>query len=185
MSWLGNIKSSFEKWATDQINFLVAENTKRMLVIPAKYTTSGTSVDFSSADGTGIPSWAKRITVMLNGVSTTGTSNILVQLGAGSIQSSGYVGSVSAGTSLLNFSTGQLLTVGIAAAAAIGGHALLSLVGSSTWSMSSAVGFNNASLTALSGGNVTLSGALDRIRLTTANGTDTFDTGSVSLLIEG
>ena len=39
-------------------------------------STSGTSVDFTS-----IPSWVKRITVMFNGVSTSGTSNPLVQLG--------------------------------------------------------------------------------------------------------
>ena len=37
-------------------------------------STSGTSIDF-----TGIPSWVKRITVMFNGVSTNGTSNIQIQ----------------------------------------------------------------------------------------------------------
>ena len=50
-------------------------------------STSGTSIDF-----TGIPSWVKRVTVMFNGVSTNGTSNYLVQVGSGSITSSGYLG---------------------------------------------------------------------------------------------
>lgn len=50
-------------------------------------TTSGTSIDF-----TGIPSWAKKITVMFSAVSTNGTSPIQVQIGAGSVSNSGYVG---------------------------------------------------------------------------------------------
>ena len=33
-------------------------------------------------------------------------------------------------------------------------------------------------------GRVTLSGALDRVRVTTVNGTDTFDAGSINILYE-
>ena len=51
-------------------------------------STSGTSIDF-----TGIPSWVKRITVMLSGVSTSGTSIVLIQIGAGSVTTSGYASS--------------------------------------------------------------------------------------------
>jgi len=56
--------------------------------------TSGTAVSASgtSVDFTGIPSTAKRITVMFQGVSTSGTSNVIVQLGAGSVTTSGYSG---------------------------------------------------------------------------------------------
>ena len=43
-------------------------------------STSGTSIDF-----TGIPSWVKRITVMFNGVSTSGTSFKQIQIGSGSV----------------------------------------------------------------------------------------------------
>ena len=53
----------------------------------AQASTSGTAIDF-----TGIPSWAKRITVMFNGVSTNGTSNPQIQLGSGSPTTSGYTG---------------------------------------------------------------------------------------------
>jgi hypothetical protein len=35
------------------------------------------------------------------------------------------------------------------------------------------------------GGTVTLSGTLDRVRITTVNGTDTFDAGTVNILYEG
>ena len=34
-------------------------------------------------------------------------------------------------------------------------------------------------------GGVTLGGTLDRIRITTVNGTDTFDAGTINLLLEG
>ena len=49
-------------------------------------STSGTSIDFTS-----IPSWVKRITVMFSGVSTNGTSYPQIQLGAGSVTTSGYL----------------------------------------------------------------------------------------------
>ncbi len=48
-------------------------------------STSGTSIDF-----TGIPSWVKRITVLFNGMSLNGNVNFLVQIGSGSVTSSGY-----------------------------------------------------------------------------------------------
>ena len=41
---------------------------------------------------------------------------------------------------------------------------------------------NSASYSA---GDVTLSGTLDRVRITTVNGTDTFDAGSINILWEG
>ena len=50
-------------------------------------STSGTSIDF-----TGIPSWVKRVTVMFSGVSTNGASLPQIQIGAGSVQTSGYAG---------------------------------------------------------------------------------------------
>lgn len=49
-------------------------------------STSGTAIDF-----TGIPSWVKRITVMFSGVSTNGTSVPQIQVGAGSVTTSGYL----------------------------------------------------------------------------------------------
>ncbi len=51
-------------------------------------TTSGTFKEF-----TGIPSWARRITLALWYVSTNGAANILVQLGTGGAPTtSGYAG---------------------------------------------------------------------------------------------
>jgi len=58
----------------------------RMVTSTAQNTTSGTSIDFLS-----IPSWVRRITVMLNGVSTSGTSRQQIQLGvSGTPETSSY-----------------------------------------------------------------------------------------------
>jgi len=144
-------------------------------------STSGTAIDF-----TGIPSWVKRITVMLAGVSTNGTSNLQVQLGAGSITTSGYVGSCfSPSNGILALSSGFIATVVVTAATSQSGIVTLSLVGSNTWAQSSVIAFNNASYGSSTGGYVPLSGTLDRVRITTVNGTDTFDAGSINILYEG
>lgn len=148
-------------------------------------TTSGTAIDF-----TGIPSWVKRITLMLSGVSTNSTGGLRVQIGSGSIQSSSYGGdaiTAPAGGSLSGnqFSVGFDVTPGTQTAASVHtGAVTLSLMGSNIWLMSSAIGREDSNALATGGGRVLGSGTLDRIRLTTTNGTDTFDAGSVNILWE-
>ena len=142
-------------------------------------STSGTSIDFTS-----IPSWVKRITVMFNGVSTNGTSNIQIQIGAGSVVSSGY--SSSSWTSNTNNSSatsGFLITASNAAANTYYGNIIICLQTSNTWVESHALGglTNN---NCMGGGAISLGGALDRARITTVNGTDTFDLGSINILYE-
>jgi hypothetical protein len=46
------------------------------------------------------------------------------------------------------------------------------------------MGFSNEARNNSIGGFVPLSGTLDRVRITTANGTDTFDAGSINILYE-
>lgn len=142
-------------------------------------TTSGTSIDF-----TGIPSWVKRITVMLNGLSTNGTSNEILQIGSGSVQVSGYLGSAATNTTYAAFTAGFGLGVSITSAAVLHGIATLVSLGGNVWSFSFNGTYSNSPATAQATGSVTLSGALDRLRLTTANGTDTFDAGSINILYE-
>ena len=144
-------------------------------------TTSGTSVDFTS-----LPSWVKRITVMFAGVSTNGTSNLLVQLGAGSVTSSGYVGgSWGANTTNTAATTGFLAT-GINAATRINsGVMTISNMGSNTWAENVVTFDTGGDNTNNGGGYIALGGTLDRIRITTVNGTDAFDAGSVNIMYEG
>ena len=149
-------------------------------------STSGTSIDFTS-----IPSWVKRITVMLDVVSTNGSSLVQVQLGtSGGIQTTGYgSGGWQANITISSSTTGLLVVGSGGASNAITGHLVLTLMDSSTgkWVASGVAalvppaGSGNAEVFA---GGKTLSGTLDRIRITTVNGTDTFDAGSINILYE-
>jgi hypothetical protein len=148
-------------------------------------STSGTSIDF-----TGIPSWVKRITVMFNGVSTSGPSKLRVQLGSGSVETSGYLGSSSAIASVTvnsagSFSAGFDLNDSQAAIGSRRGMFTFALLGSNLWVLSGALSVEDTGYTSLINGTKTTSGTLDRVRITTVNGTDTFDAGSVNILFEG
>jgi hypothetical protein len=145
-------------------------------------STSGTSIDFTS-----IPSWVKRITVMFNGVSTSGTSNLLIQLGdSGGVETTGYASSYAAGSSatISNASStaGFIMLSGVATAIASGVMSLQTL-GSNTWVSGHTIKSTTTN-TSFGGGDKTLSDTLDRIRITTVNGTDTFDLGSINILFE-
>lgn len=137
-------------------------------------TTSGTEFDFTS-----IAAEARRITIMFNGVSLDGTDNLLIQIGdSGGIETTGYVsGSVSLS------STSGFLVSAAAAARALSGHMVLTLkdAANNEWISSHSV-WNTATGVG-GGGHKELSGTLDRVRLT-RTGTDTFDAGSVNILIE-
>ena len=146
-------------------------------------STSGTSIDF-----TGIPSTAKRVTVMFQGVSTNGSSNILIRIGSGSFISTGYVSSVSycgAGQSTAT-STAGFVIAATGAGQAWSGVLNINLLNASNYTYcESGVISDGANYSAMSGGNIALSGILDRVRITTVNGTDTFDAGSINVMWEG
>ena len=143
-------------------------------------STSGTSIDF-----TGIPSWVKRITVMFNGVSANGTSNLLVQIGSTSFTTSGYLGSSTDGPAL----TATLFTSGFgirtgSAAAVVHGTVVISIVTGNTWVAAGTLARSDGAAFISTAGTITLSGTLDRVRITTVNGTDAFDAGSINILYE-
>jgi hypothetical protein len=157
-----------------------------MFLETAQATTSGTSINF-----TGIPSWAKKITVMLNGVSTNGTSLVQIQLGtSGGIETSGYSGTrsdiqVGQPVGTANLSAGVIFDGGVNSIV-FSGVCTFSLLTSGTWAFTGVSGrIANGTVVMNCTGTKTLSGTLDRVRLTTTNGTDTFDAGSVNILIEG
>ncbi len=153
----------------------------KMVLGTAVASTSGTSVDF-----TGIPSWAKRITVMFNGVSTNGTSAIQVQIGSGTIQTLLYAGVCMYSTNANNIATGFPLGMATSGASDIRfGSISISNLGSNFWTQQGNIAYNNASLVVSCAGGVQLSGALDRVRITTVNGTDLFDAGSINIMYEG
>jgi len=149
-------------------------------------STSGTSIDFTS-----IPSGVKRITVMMDGVSVSGTGSHLIQLGdSGGIETTSYVTFTSlqrnsnypqaiqsvAGFPLFSFEASILIT----------GNLIINKLNNNTWVASGTslcVGSTSAG-TIVTSGSKTLSATLDRVRITTVNGTDTFDAGSINILYE-
>jgi hypothetical protein len=146
-------------------------------------STSGTSIDFTS-----IPSWVKRITLMFSGVSTNGTALLHLQLGtSGGVQATGYAG-VSGYISSSGVFTNPTIGFGLYSDSASDlrqGIITLSLLDTATgtWACSGLTGTSTRTVIFPTMGSKTLSGVLDRIRLT-AGGTDTFDAGSINILYE-
>ena len=119
---------------------------------------------------------------MFNGVSTNGTSVRQVQLGSTTFTTSGYVSyAATNGTTLSTVTTGFPLGVGSAAADVVYGTIVLVNISGNIWIAS---GNTGPSYSASLSGGVTLSGTLDRVRITTVNGTDTFDAGTINILYE-
>ena len=145
-------------------------------------STSGTSITFSS-----IPSWVKRITVMFNGVSTSGASNPLVQIGSGSVLTTGYTAAsaISPSPGSSTYTAGYGLNTANAANF-LYGTMVLTLVSGNVWISSHGLSIiqSGAAYTLLGGGTVSLSGTLDRVVITTVNGTDTFTAGSINIQYE-
>jgi hypothetical protein len=142
----------------------------------AQNTTSGTSIDF-----TGIPSWVKRITVMFNGVSASSTTDLFVQIGTSSgIENTGYlaVSDASAFTTAFGIRTQN-------ASFAVKGAMVITTLGSNVWVMTTNTYIDTGTGVRNGSGSKTLGGTLDRVRITTSNGTDTFDAGSVNIMYEG
>jgi len=120
-------------------------------------STSGTSIDF-----TGIPSTAKRITVMFSGVSTNGTSNLIIQLGTGSTTytTTGYLGAASyiasASAASTQMSTGFMVNNNMTAADIFNGSIALTLLTGNTWSETGVLGRQSSTLTSMSAGSIPL-----------------------------
>ena len=145
----------------------------------AQILSSGTEADFS------VPSWAKRITILLTGVSTNGTSNLRVRIldTTGSpVVTTGYAGSAvglsaSAGFSSLQFSAGFDMPDN--SSAANSRVAMLTLAklddGGYTWVLSGTFGSSDTTRSGVMTGWNTLSAPLAGVRITTVNGTDAFD----------
>jgi hypothetical protein len=166
-------------------NVTPAKLSQPLTLATAQNTTSGTSIDF-----TGIPSWVKRITVMFAGVSTNSTSRKQIQFGTSTgFVATGYAGGF--GTTAASTVAGANSTTGITLGASnvgtdsISGIMTIALCNTNTWVASFIGGSSSGNFMNYSGGSISLSGALDRIRLTTENGTDTFDAGSVNIMYEG
>ena len=141
-------------------------------------TTSGTSVDFTS-----IPSTVKRITVMFDAVSNSGGAEYLIQIGdAGGIETTGYVSQSSDRSADDSSTVGFIISRGNSSSSVNYGTIIINNFSGNIWSSSGI--FSRGSVVASSTGSKTLSATLDRIRITTVGGTNTFDAGQVNIMYE-
>jgi hypothetical protein len=143
---------------------------------------SGTSVDFLS-----IPSWVNKINVMFDGVSSSGISEWLLQIGDSSgIDTTGYVSSGSSlsdgATATVEASTSGFILTNTSASNKFSGLVFLYRMTGNTWVVSGSIGSEASTDRMLTtAGSKTLTATLDRIRLTTVIGTDTFDEGTLNI----
>ena len=125
---------------------------------------------------------------MFSGVSTNGTSRVMLQLGSTSFTTTGYISSASqitSGTPTSASNTTGFIIDDISNAAGVrSGNVVFTLVTGNTWVESSVMGRSDTTGTNFSGGYIALGGTLDRVRITTVNGTDTFDAGTINILYE-
>jgi hypothetical protein len=160
-------------------------NRGRMVLETVKASSSGTAIDF-----TGIPSWVKRITVMFTDVSTNGTNHFLVQVGSGSLATTDYVASsaLQYGTNLVAVSpyTTGLGIFSNQPSDVIFGTLVIQNTYSTVWVASGTIAIaSRTGIASTAGRSGSLAGSLDRVRITTVNGTDAFDGGNINLLLEG
>lgn len=150
------------------------------MVLGTAVTASGTAVDF-----TGIPNWVKKITVMFDRVSTNGASLCQIQVGhSGGFKTSGYLGSADNGGSTgVPFTTGLGLERTIDSSTIRSGIATFINTDLNTW-IGTYVGSVTPTGVAHGGSSVDLTATLDRIRITTVNGTDAFDAGQINIMYE-
>ena len=174
-------------FSTDGTNW----SSTAKIVRPSVQTPSAvTSVSF-----TDIPSWVKRITILMNGLSTSGTSDLSVRIGSGSFVTSGYVGS----SAFIAQNSGVAGGAAATTAFTVGGYSVNTCtisgvvtiynITGNIWNYVSTV-TRNGGTTAQNGVQTTvyiplsLAGVLDRVQLLAVNTTDTFDAGSVNILYE-
>lgn len=169
---------------TNTLTLQAGTGTNSMNTLATAVTASGTSIDF-----TGLPSWIKRITVMLSGVSTSGTSNLVLRAGtSGGINSTNYTSnrgtinntSVFATTTTTGFDIASFATAAILQK----GNIILNNISGNVWVASGSMSDSGTQISNFSG-TVSLAATLDRVRITTVSGADTFDAGTINLLLEG
>ena len=163
--------------------FGVATSLYPLVSSTAVASTSGTSIDF-----TGIPSWVKRVTVNFSNVSLSGTASLLVQVGNTTPTTSGYSAvttyNTGAGAGIMTYTTGIPIQAGAANYLTFGSLVINNISGN-IWTASGVLANTiTPAFNINSSGIITLGSALNMVRITTTNGTDTFDAGSINIMWE-
>jgi len=162
----------------------IAGDYLRIASLTTQDTTTGTSISF-----TGIPTWARRITVMFVGVSTNSTSPLLVKIGtSGGIVSTGYIGTgarIASGSTTVDTSTAGFIINSTAAADTVSGSLTIFALDPANYFYCQDHTFKaGATAVMTGGGRVTLGNLMTQLSITTVSGTANFDAGSINVLYE-
>lgn len=169
---------------------VMTEMASSVITSATAKSASGSSIDF-----TDIPSWVKRITVLIRGVSLSGAGDVLIRLGTASgFVGTGYIASTSAaangGTTSITSSTLGFPIYSNLAARAIQSAMTISLVDTNYWLQTHVLQTSTSVINGSGAGSVSLPDTLTSIRITTlgSNGTtiggETFDAGTVNIFYE-
>jgi hypothetical protein len=144
-------------------------------------STSGTSISF-----TGIPSTAKRVTLMLSGVSVSASAIVYLRLGtSGGSVSSGYLGAsfyLNSGVAIQASTYWPLDGTNLGAISLRHGVYTIANVTGNTWAMSGGTSNSNDTGVSVINGSIALGGALDRVLIEVTAGT--FDAGTINIMWE-
>ena len=138
---------------------------------------------------TGIPSSAKRITVMLRSISLNSTPNIIIQLGSTSFLTTGYISSGAHFESpqfvdTNSNTTGFLISTSSTSSEKLNLIATIININTNNWVYYSTGSTETTSIKTFTyAGSASLSNTLNQIRITTTSGA-TFDDGSASICYE-
>jgi len=174
----GNLEYNGQFYGTDSA--LSRAQMQRITQGTAVASTSGTSIDFTS-----LPAWVKKITVMFYGLSTNGTSIPIIQIGGGSVETTGYLGAAISNGTVSAFTTGIGLGGSNSAASVRSGLVQIVSLGSNLWVAGGSFAQTDSAVAGSMAANKTTAATLDRVRITTVNGTDTFDAGTINIMYEG
>lgn len=166
-------------------NVTPAKLSQPLTLATVQTTVAGTEKDFA------IPAWARRIRVLLNGVSLSGTALIRFRLGtSGGIVTTGYLGAgsvIAATAATVSQTAGFDIYNSVPAAAELyTGGIDFSLMDATNniWVAHGVFTQTAVARTFTTAGQITLASALTTLRITTSNGTDTFDLGSVNVIYD-
>lgn len=178
------LPATIGSWATvvsNGTNWQITAQSFGINLGVAVASTSGSNIDL-----TGIPSWARRVTLTFQGVATNGTNTPLIQLGdAGGIENTGYLGSTasisgaSAGSALFTAGIG-VANSGWASTIVFYGTLTLTRHSGNTWAASLRLGRSDAAGLLFGDYTKTLSDTLTQVRVTT-NSADTFRAGDINM----
>ena len=184
-SGLGPLTASNTATIVDPATPLNGVATMGPLVSFAAVAASGTSVTF-----TGIPSWVKRVTISLSGVTLSSTSAPRFRIGpSGGVETSGYLGSV---TTAVGSVASQNWTTGFDCYSTGSGYLshgslILTLIDSTanTWAGQGIIGMSGENRTHIIAGSKSITGGpLSVVSVTTLSGTDTFTSGKIGVMYE-